>query len=466
MLETLGAVGAVVGILDVVARSVLRLRDMQKRLKEANVNVQMMMGELTATRTALKVLKAGIASSTDKALDEELSAGLDSSLESCSLLVQIIDGKISSVPPTLAGPQLLERFQIVLTDKETTDLFSRLGRMLDALKIITEGLERPNTIEQAAFIHDICNHNAISSMKDDTSSLIALYDVDSTRSRHTSISSSTSKLSLRLPGLDEFLLQRKPYQNAFRHLLRRSRSDRSREYKTRSQWHLESLPIVNVKISLNSNLLLCQMIFDALNVLVGHTTTTIQTPDMVDKCRGERRDVGIEGLGVWTVCTRGCRVNIGPAVSTSTTNLLEENVTILLHVINCSDACDADRLINVDMLVESLREAVTLLKLSAVTAGVFVIHTGMMRKDPKQLNGYSRPDAWFLEEVCRKFRMTYAMDLGRSSTTKYYVHILDTVTDMTATLCDILDIAGNVIGEQPRYSLRTRRITREEFFAT
>ncbi|KAL9091549.1 MAG: hypothetical protein Q9159_001409 [Coniocarpon cinnabarinum] len=397
MLETLGAVGAVVGILDVVARSVLRLRDMQKRLKEANVNVQMMMGELTATRTALKVLKAGIASSTDKALDEELSAGLDSSLESCSLLVQIIGGT------TTAGT------------------------------IITEGLERPSVIEQAAVIHDTDNQIAISSMKDDTPSLIVLHDVNSMRSRTASLSSSNSKISLRLPGLDEFLSQHKPYQKAFRNLLRRRRGEQPPRNKPRSYDapSLSTPDIVNVKMSLTSDELLCQIIVETLAQLNAGNARGMQASDIVAKCHCKGRHVGIEGLRVSNINERGLRVNFGPEISLSSSYVGGDDNTILLDVIDGTWACESDlTFIGVDVLVQLVGEIVASVEHSAASAGIVIINIGIIgknpiRKDPqgkdpkgkepKKLNRYRRPCAWFLEEFCRKFRTTHEVYLGNNT---------------------------------------------------
>lgn len=59
-MDVIGTTAAIVGIVDVLARSIKKLHDLQKQRQGANITLAALMGELTATKAALKELRVSV----------------------------------------------------------------------------------------------------------------------------------------------------------------------------------------------------------------------------------------------------------------------------------------------------------------------------------------------------------------------------------------------------------------------
>ena len=55
-MDIISATASIVGILEVLTRSVIKLYEIQKRLQETNMTLTALIGELTATKAALSEL--------------------------------------------------------------------------------------------------------------------------------------------------------------------------------------------------------------------------------------------------------------------------------------------------------------------------------------------------------------------------------------------------------------------------
>ena len=56
MMEVLATVSGIVGIVDVLSRSIIKLHDIMGKLTDANITLAALIGELTATKIALESL--------------------------------------------------------------------------------------------------------------------------------------------------------------------------------------------------------------------------------------------------------------------------------------------------------------------------------------------------------------------------------------------------------------------------
>lgn len=64
-MDVIGTTAAIVGIVDVLSRAILKLHDIHKQLQEANLTVSGLIGELTATKAALNELHGTVVRHAD-----------------------------------------------------------------------------------------------------------------------------------------------------------------------------------------------------------------------------------------------------------------------------------------------------------------------------------------------------------------------------------------------------------------
>ena len=59
-MDAISTAASIIGVLDVLTRSVIKLYEIQKKLDEANITLAALIGELTATKAALRELHAAV----------------------------------------------------------------------------------------------------------------------------------------------------------------------------------------------------------------------------------------------------------------------------------------------------------------------------------------------------------------------------------------------------------------------
>lgn len=59
-MDVVGAVASIGSIIDIITRSLLKLYDLRKKIKDSPIALTAFVGELTATKAALRELKAGL----------------------------------------------------------------------------------------------------------------------------------------------------------------------------------------------------------------------------------------------------------------------------------------------------------------------------------------------------------------------------------------------------------------------
>src|SRR5690349_18540885 len=96
--SAIGLVGTVVGIVDVIGRSILSLNDLRKRLTEADLTVTLLIGQLNTVKAALNQVQSWMNESLlEDSNHYQLLLDLESSLNSCRLLIGLIDSQISKL---------------------------------------------------------------------------------------------------------------------------------------------------------------------------------------------------------------------------------------------------------------------------------------------------------------------------------------------------------------------------------
>ena len=89
--------GSIVGIVDVISRSIITLRNLQQRWQAANFTVTLLIGQLTTLKAALNHISDWSQSASLDTIPcyHQLVIDLDTSLECCKGLVRFIDKQIS-----------------------------------------------------------------------------------------------------------------------------------------------------------------------------------------------------------------------------------------------------------------------------------------------------------------------------------------------------------------------------------
>jgi hypothetical protein len=135
---TVGLVSGVGTIVGILGKSASTLNKLRVHASDAELNIELLVGQLQAVQAALRQVQAFIeAISTSFGLrDQQLILDLDGSLRHCKLLVQYIDNQISKLAWSpgvkITGQRLLT---LILEDKATKDCLTRLDHHISALNL-------------------------------------------------------------------------------------------------------------------------------------------------------------------------------------------------------------------------------------------------------------------------------------------------------------------------------------------
>lgn len=137
-LSIVGAASSIVSILDIAMRCIGSLRILQQRWYEADWTVSLLVGQLTTLKVALEQIHEWIASSLDPVPQHyQLVLDLDASLESCHLLVSIIDRHVSSLHwDHIDALTFASKAKTVWKDQSIQDCVNHLYHQTAALNLL------------------------------------------------------------------------------------------------------------------------------------------------------------------------------------------------------------------------------------------------------------------------------------------------------------------------------------------
>src|SRR5437667_8019307 len=114
---------AVVGIIDVIGRTIKSLQVVHEHWKQADLTVTLLISQLTTLKAALAEIAEWISSSPEASPHHhQLDIDLESSITSCNVLITLIDGHISKLDWNENDSLDYEsRAGVVLEDRTTED---------------------------------------------------------------------------------------------------------------------------------------------------------------------------------------------------------------------------------------------------------------------------------------------------------------------------------------------------------
>ncbi|RMZ81608.1 hypothetical protein DV737_g2457, partial [Chaetothyriales sp. CBS 132003] len=96
-MEVIGTVTAILGIIDVATRSISTLAEVRRRYKGVSLTIELLSGQLVAVRTALDQIRHLIEESLQDDHHYQLVMNMDISINSCNLLIRVLDEEISKL---------------------------------------------------------------------------------------------------------------------------------------------------------------------------------------------------------------------------------------------------------------------------------------------------------------------------------------------------------------------------------
>ena len=134
-MEAIAAAASVVGLISSIARVATTLSNLQQRYSLAALNIAFITSSLWTTKTALEAIGAWRTTSTDKSQSsQQLDLDLKVSLQSCALLVAIIERKL--VEMNLDQPTFLDKARFLALDALYKDYASNLDAQIRALHLL------------------------------------------------------------------------------------------------------------------------------------------------------------------------------------------------------------------------------------------------------------------------------------------------------------------------------------------
>ncbi|MCJ1353788.1 MAG: hypothetical protein MMC33_003775 [Icmadophila ericetorum] len=133
-ISVIGFVSSVLGVVDIVACTIISLRELQLRWKAASLTISLLLGQLTVLKAALTWISDWISTSlAGIAQHYQLVVYLEASLESCKILISHIDQRLSRLKLDDSSNLTIEgKIKTVLEDGALKDLYSHISNQANA----------------------------------------------------------------------------------------------------------------------------------------------------------------------------------------------------------------------------------------------------------------------------------------------------------------------------------------------
>ena len=152
-MEAVGTAAAIVGVIDVVARSILKLAEIRERYRTISLMFDLLYGRLTTVKAALEQINELINNALgDEQQHYQLVMNLDVAIECCYRLVQLVDERLSNL--TYDDFNLTTRtnkLRLALEIKTVDECMIRLDHQVNALTLVITAfqwyVEEPDTLK-------------------------------------------------------------------------------------------------------------------------------------------------------------------------------------------------------------------------------------------------------------------------------------------------------------------------------
>ncbi|KAL8712899.1 MAG: hypothetical protein Q9225_006861 [Loekoesia sp. 1 TL-2023] len=223
----IGTTAAIVGIVDVVARSISTLRGIRSRWEAINLEISNLITQLNSLKAALNKISEWISSDLmDVPQHYQLVIDLDEAIVCCRVLVKSINDQIEHLSRNEVGSlDLPSKIQVFLRSDTFAEFQKFIDRQIGALNLLLIACNCKTISEQKAWLEKQHTRAIFDQTREDSSSLIVLRDSASRLSGTTASTGNSTKWSM-VFSFDGDLMRSQVYQRAIRRLFKRSVSPR------------------------------------------------------------------------------------------------------------------------------------------------------------------------------------------------------------------------------------------------
>ncbi|KAH7165155.1 G-protein alpha subunit-domain-containing protein [Dactylonectria macrodidyma] len=184
-ITAVGAVGAILGIIDVITKAIATLRDLQSQFTNASFTVTCIVAQLTALRAALAKIREWVDSEPVET-HHQLIMDLGDAISCCGMLMDRLDAEFSKLRGA-AGAQfnIKAKIKAALGGKSVNDLQNMIERQTSALNLLLTAYSCKTLAEQKSLLEKVRSRRAFRRIDDDVASLYVHRDSDSVVSQLT-----------------------------------------------------------------------------------------------------------------------------------------------------------------------------------------------------------------------------------------------------------------------------------------
>lgn len=140
--SAIGLVGSVLGIVDIITKSVAYLSSLQSRYKVADLKVSLLIGQLSTLKAALDQVAALINSRPDVPRDNKLVNDLSVALTCVEAVIFAVDDRLSDLERNgNYGLTSLSKAGFVWDEQTMNDYLSLLNNQVNALNLFLTALQ-------------------------------------------------------------------------------------------------------------------------------------------------------------------------------------------------------------------------------------------------------------------------------------------------------------------------------------
>lgn len=141
-LSVVGAVGSILGIIDLATRSIKTLTDLQGRYTSIGLRAKILIGQLSTLNAALGQIKQVLdllGPGNPIGEDSQISLDITTSLSCCEAIMSLLDQRLSRMQQDHLT--MRDKTGILWHEKETTDFQSLLNNQVNALNLLLTALQ-------------------------------------------------------------------------------------------------------------------------------------------------------------------------------------------------------------------------------------------------------------------------------------------------------------------------------------
>ncbi|EPE34221.1 Transducin (alpha subunit), insertion [Glarea lozoyensis ATCC 20868] len=221
--SAIGLAASLVSVGDVLARSLQCLINLQSRYRSASLIVSLLIGQLTTLKAAVNQITDWVTTSLfNDPKHEQVVADLEISLESCKILILVLEERLSQLERDGGGNLNVKgKIGFLWDESELKEFSNHLSNQANALNLLLTALHCRTTFERNALLQDNESRRIIKRIEENRASLLSLRDSTSEDTRRSKSTDNSHLLDTEF-DFDQEVITTSVYRAALRSNLRKA----------------------------------------------------------------------------------------------------------------------------------------------------------------------------------------------------------------------------------------------------